>query len=525
MLIFANYFDYFFVFIKKKLYLCIRFCIYMRQRLYIFIFLALSNALVFAQSAKQADDLFNAREYAQARAVYESLLRKQPTHPLYLYRAARCAQELGELDTAEKLFIQAGTKYPLRNFFLGEIYYQQWRMQEAIASYETFLLTIDEQHDRWPVVQERIASAQVIARYLKHVSRIEVIGSQRIPKAELISAYHISEDNGILAIDSLGSSFTTQRGGRRYYAVRTQEVHHRVIEQDSLVRDSVVPSRIVLVSRQKLLDNWEAPDTLRAAVNSGSTNTYPFVLTDGTTLYFASDREGGLGGLDIYMTRYNAAIGDWMPAENIGMPYNSPYDDYLYAADEVSGYAYFATNRHCPETDSVEVYQIALSERTFLRGLPDNELIALARLDSIAPLLTASGKHFAERNNATNGQLPADHRQSTRVLPDVLPSTSAYQAVEDSIFFVLNDSETYTHLSDFRSDSARTLYKQYIELEQIQSQAIEMLDSLRHQYYDADPSTRASLQARIPILSGEIDERKLTLRRTLSAVRALEAAR
>ncbi len=525
MLIFANYFDNFFVFIKKNLYLCIRFYVYMRQRLYIFIFFALSSVSVFAQSAKQADDLFNAREYAHARSIYEALLRKQPTHPLYLYRAARCAQELGELDTAEKLFIQAGTKYPLRNFFLGEIYYQQWRMQEAIASYETFLLTIDEQHDRWPVVQERIASAQVIARYLKHVSRIEVIGSQRIKKADLISAYHISEDNGILAIDSLGSSFTTQRGGRRYYAVRTAEIHHRIIEQDSLVRDSVVPSRTMLVSRQKLLDNWEAPDTLRAAVNSGNTNTYPFVLTDGTTLYFASDREGGLGGLDIYMTRYNAALGDWMPAENIGMPYNSPYDDYLYAADEVSGYAYFATNRHCAGTDSVEVYQIALSDRTFLRGLPDNELIALARLDSIAPLLTEANARFADHNESSTSQPPADLGQYTRVLPAVLPSTATYQAVEDSIFFVLNDSETYTSLSDFRSDSARTLYEQYIELEQKQSQAIDMLDSLRHQYHDADPSTRASLQARIPILSGEIDDRKQKLRRTLSEIRALETAR
>ena len=97
-------------------------------------------------------------------------------------------------------------------------------------------------------------------------------------------------------------------------------------------------------------------------------------------------------------------------------------------------------------------------------------------------------------------------------------------AADDSIFFVLNDDETYTHLTDFRNDSARSLYMQYIEMEHVQSQAIEMLDSLRHQYYEADTTTRASLQARIPILSDEIDKRKRRIRQTLTRIRTMETA-
>jgi len=490
----------------------------MRQYLFISLFLLLTLS-GFAQTAKQADDLFNAREYAEARAVYDALLRKQPTHPLYLYRAARCAQELGDLAAAEQLFIKAGTKYPLRDFFLGEIYYQQWRMPEAIAAYEAFLPSINEEHERYPLVQQRLASAALIARYLKHVSRIEVLGVQRVPKTHLLNAYRISEDNGILALDSLGSSFTTQRGDRRYYSVSVTDTI-----------DSLAVSRSLLVCQQRLLQNWEDPDTLRATVNSGTTTAYPFVLTDGATLYFASDREGGLGGLDIYMTRYNAALGQWLLAENIGMPFNSPADDYLYVADESDGYAFFATNRHClvldslsgkpaAYTDSVDVYQIALGERTFLRGLPDNELVALARLDSLIPLMSSNTQPFNEASEIrTNGA-------TSRAIVEPMSNERATNAAADSIFFVLNNDITYTSLSDFHSDSARTLYKQYIQLEHKQSEAVEMLDSLRHQYYDADKTTRASLQARIPNLSNEIDERKRTLRQTLTQIRTLESAR
>ena len=465
----------------------------MSYRLLIILLLLPISLLGHGQSAKTADDLFAAGDYTQARVIYNALLRKQPANPLYLYRAARCAQELGDNASAEELFIKAGTKYPLRNFFLGEIYYQQWRMPEAIASYEAFLPTIDEQHDRWPVVQQRIATARVIERYLKHVSRIEVISSQRLPHSALLSAYSISEDNGVLSLDSLGSRYTTQRGDRRYYAVRAPQAG-----------DSTSSAHTLLVSQQRLLQQWELPDTLDASVNSGTSNTYPFVLPDGLTLYFASDREGGLGGLDIYMTRYNAALGQWMPAENIGMPYNSPADDYLYVADEVNGFAYFATNRHCTGSDSVEVYKIALHDRTYLRGLPDDELVALARMDSLIPLLSVEGRQLPEAQPAK-------------------PVVTAAVAEDDSIFFVLNDDETYTRLSDFHNDSARSLYLQYIKMEQVQSQAIEMLDSLRHQYYEANSTTRASLQARIPILSDEINKRKRTLRLTLTKIRLMEA--
>ena len=388
-------------------------------------------------------------------------------------------------------FLKAGTKYPLRNFFLGEIYFSEWRMPEALASYEAYLSDINEHHERYQQVQERIAQAQVIGRYLKHVQRVEVIAVVRLPKHAVLGAYPLSEEAGLLRQDSLGASYTTQRNDRRYFAVEDQS------------------GRVVIVNQQRLLHQWEQPDTLRASINAGKVNAYPFVLPDGATLYFASDREGGLGGLDIYMTRYNAALGEWLPAENIGMPFNSEKDDYLFAVDEQSGFACFATDRHCAGTDSVEVYRIALGERTFLKGLPTPELVPLARLDSLIMV-----------SEPETPVVAIDHSQ-----PLVPVTPGRREPMPDSIYFVLSDDAVYTHLSEFRSDSARVLYEQYLTLEHEQAQAREMLDSLRVQYSHADAATRASLQARIPNLQMEIDERQKKLRSTLTRVRVLEGER
>ena len=368
----------------------------------------LTAVQMHGQSAVRADELFTAGDYLSAGQIYTALLKRQPTQPLYLYRAARCAQETGDLVNAEALFLKAGTKYPLRNFFLGEIYFSQWHMPEAIASYEAYLGSINEGHERYATVVDRIAQAQVIARYLKHVSRVEVQAVERLSKADMLRGYPLSEEAGILRLDSLGASHTTQRNDRRYYAVREEAT-----------------GRVVIASQQRLLNHWEQADTLRSTINTGQTNTYPFVLTDGATLYFASDREGGIGGLDIYMTRYNASLGEWLPAENIGMPFNSPYNDYLFVLDEQAGFACFATDRHCPNTDSVDVYRLSLGDRTFLRNLPTAELVALARMDSILV-----------------SETPAPVVAATQpVEPVVSTSKKQHTEVQDSIYFVLSDDE------------------------------------------------------------------------------------
>ncbi|MCW6005857.1 hypothetical protein K1W54_14900 [Micromonospora sp. CPCC 205371] len=66
---------------------------------------------------------------------------------------------------------------------------------------------------------------------------------------------------------------------------------------------------------------WGEPRHLGAAVNSPADELYPTVTADGT-LYFASDRAGGLGGWDIYRSR-PGHDGRYGPAENLGSPVNT----------------------------------------------------------------------------------------------------------------------------------------------------------------------------------------------------------
>jgi len=72
--------------------------------------------------------------------------------------------------------------------------------------------------------------------------------------------------------------------------------------------------------------NWDKPFNLGATVNSSSWDSQPSISPDGSTLYFSSNRPGGLGGYDIWKTNLQDD-GTWSKPENLGPGINTPYDE------------------------------------------------------------------------------------------------------------------------------------------------------------------------------------------------------
>jgi Tol biopolymer transport system component len=73
-------------------------------------------------------------------------------------------------------------------------------------------------------------------------------------------------------------------------------------------------------------DIWGKPVKLEPTVNSGARETHASVSADNNTLYFTSDREGGYGGLDIYMSK-RLPNGEWGKITNLGPTINTKYDE------------------------------------------------------------------------------------------------------------------------------------------------------------------------------------------------------
>ncbi|MDZ4716258.1 MAG: OmpA family protein [Cytophagales bacterium] len=81
-----------------------------------------------------------------------------------------------------------------------------------------------------------------------------------------------------------------------------------------------------LFESRKIGGEWTVPVNLGPEVNSPAWESQPSLSADGRTLFFVSERRGGVGGKDIYVS-YKMENGKWTKAENLGGKINTPYDE------------------------------------------------------------------------------------------------------------------------------------------------------------------------------------------------------
>jgi outer membrane protein OmpA-like peptidoglycan-associated protein/tetratricopeptide (TPR) repeat protein len=87
---------------------------------------------------------------------------------------------------------------------------------------------------------------------------------------------------------------------------------------------------------------WAEPKNLGASVNTSGNEVFPFI-NDKNTLFFASNGHKGIGGLDIFSTEMKDGV--FSNVENMGTPFNTGFDDFAYVQklDYKSGF--FSSNR------------------------------------------------------------------------------------------------------------------------------------------------------------------------------------
>jgi len=116
---------------------------------------------------------------------------------------------------------------------------------------------------------------------------------------------------------------------------------------------------------------WGKPRNAGRTINTPASEVTPAIHSDNITLYFSSDRTGGVGGYDIYVTQMlqnlpsanmtNERETMWKRPVNLGKPYNSAFDDEYPTVIRNGNYMYFASNRENGQ-GSFDVYRAKVPE-------------------------------------------------------------------------------------------------------------------------------------------------------------------
>ncbi|MBN1926457.1 MAG: PD40 domain-containing protein [Prolixibacteraceae bacterium] len=104
---------------------------------------------------------------------------------------------------------------------------------------------------------------------------------------------------------------------------------------------------------------FSKPENLGTKINTPENDFSPFIHADGQTLYFASDGRIGMGGNDLFITRFNGS--EWESPVNFGYPVNSFSDDFGLTVSPTAQTAVFSSDRE-GSNNSKDLYNFQLPE-------------------------------------------------------------------------------------------------------------------------------------------------------------------
>lgn len=414
----------------------------------------------FSQTLAQARRWFTDKEFDKAKPVFARLVKQAPSNASYNYWYGACCYETGELAEALPYLETSARRKVIDGFlYLGRAYYDLYRFDDAIAQLEDHLYWLKQKKRDTSMADSLMVRFRQGARMIRGVEKVTVIDSFVVDKSDFLKTYMLSRESGEITgsqTDSLTlTGFVNEFGDRRIETSMDGDGHTR------------------LYSSMKLADGWSKPSPLNGLEGSGENPNYPFLAADGITLYYAAQGEESMGRYDIFVTRYNSEDGTYFRPDNIGMPFNSPDNDYMYAIDDFNQLGWFASDRRQPE-GKVCVYVFVPNPAKEVYDYETTDparLISFARLDSIA--LTQADA--------------AKVRIARQQLAQIMYGGKEKMQQHDFIF-IIDDNSVYHTLKDFRSAEARRMFQSLLQKQKDIKALSDELVRLRSEY--SSPSAR-----------------------------------
>ena len=129
---------------------------------------------------------------------------------------------------------------------------------------------------------------------------------------------------------------------------------------------------------------WSAPEILGSSHMSAGDEVMPIVSYDGKKLYYSSKGLFGMGGYDLFVCQWDEASGSWGEPQNLGFPFSSVGDDFLYSDTPDGNFTIFASNRDCG-ADSVTIYVLAFRNEPLKTAVSPAEARKIAALEVVKP--------------------------------------------------------------------------------------------------------------------------------------------
>jgi outer membrane protein OmpA-like peptidoglycan-associated protein len=328
---------------------------------YLFFIALVFTTNVFAQANKavaDGDRFYSIKSYDQALPHYLKAIVDGVKDPAVHYKVGICYQkskEIGEQVKAIQYFEYAlanGSGFPnTLRFDLGDLYLRDENIKKAIENYTAYrdLVKADKkavaEADHALEICHNAIALMSVPRNIKVNNFGATINTKNTEYNPVVSA-----DESVMAFTALRPNTGKTRTGDKFI----EEIYISYNNSGNWTEPKVVPvasdynvgTAGISADGQKMLifmggisdpgslfminkagDTWSKPSLITPSINNPKfLESTASITPDGKTIYFASDRQGGQGGLDIYKTQM-LANGSWSQPVNLGPEINSKADE------------------------------------------------------------------------------------------------------------------------------------------------------------------------------------------------------
>lgn len=344
----------------------------MLKRLILLILLFSAGWANAQSTGKKIDNLvedgeffLEAREFDQAYICYDKLTKLDPKNPIFKLQKGMCALHLPEKKKeCIEIFEEVREMMPQEPsilYYMGRAYHANYKFEDAIKSFKEFLshkpvdkeMKDDAQHyltnsefglnTVQTMIEADITNLgppvnTTAQEYVPVISADEsvLIYTYRGPRSKggLMDRDFKPDSSGIyyedifIAKKRKDSTWTAPEGisdvinsNHHDASIALSPDGQELFTFSSDVKDG---GDIYVCHLQG--DAWSAPEKLGPTINTKYWEGSCSITADGHFLYFASERPGGLGKKDIYVSE-RKDDGSWGPAKNLGSAINTKYDD------------------------------------------------------------------------------------------------------------------------------------------------------------------------------------------------------
>ncbi len=311
-----------------------------------------------SKKISNADRYFKIRNYDAALPIYLEVLEAGVADQLIQYRTAVCYEQSVEINRQikaipyfEKAIEKGLGNLPSRVYRdMAQVYHKNEQLEKAFEFFGKYKVTLKNDSRGEAAVDRQIAEVTNALALMGSPKDVNIISLGSTINTEF-TEYNpvVSADESVMAFTALRPNTGRTRSNEKFiediYISYNSAGNWTEPKKIEVISDYNVGTAGLSADGQRMLvfiggaentgnlfsinksgEEWSKPTILSNKINSRNLETTASLTPDRKTMYFASNRPGGFGGLDIYKIE-KLESGEWGSPVNLGSKVNSKYDE------------------------------------------------------------------------------------------------------------------------------------------------------------------------------------------------------